>query len=63
MLVLSRKLGEKVLVPDCDLSITVLALEGNRVRLGISAPPDVKIHREEVWRQLCPHGPEATAEN
>ena len=62
MLVLSRRLGEKVVVPDCELSITVLAFEGNRVRLGISAPADVKIHREEVWRQLCLHGPE-TAEN
>jgi carbon storage regulator len=52
MLVLSRKLGERIVVPDCELVVTVLAVDGNRVRLGISAPPEVAVHREEVWRQM-----------
>jgi len=59
MLVLSRKLGERIVVPHCELAVTVLAVEGNTVRLGISAPADVDVYREEVWQQLCQqtHGP------
>ena len=52
MLVLSRKIGERVLVPDFQLAITVVAVEGNRVRLGISAPADVPVYREEVWHRI-----------
>ena len=40
MLVLSRKLGERVLVPQCGLSITVVAVEGNLIRLGFTAPSE-----------------------
>jgi carbon storage regulator len=59
MLVLSRKIGERILVPHCDLAVTVLALEGKTVRLGISAPEDIAVYREEVWHRLCQpaHGP------
>jgi carbon storage regulator len=53
MLVLSRKLGERILVPHCDLAVTVVAIEGNTVRLGISAPAEVGIYREEVWQRVC----------
>ena len=53
MLVLSRKIGERILVPHCELAVTVLAVEGNRVRLGISAPEDIAVYREEVWCQIC----------
>ena len=56
MLVLSRKIGEKVVVPGCDLTLTVLAVQGNRVRLGIAAPPDVTVLREEVCRRPGRHG-------
>jgi carbon storage regulator len=52
MLVLSRKLGERVLVPRCGLSVTVVAIEGNVVRLGFTAPTEVGVYREEVWRRL-----------
>ena len=38
MLVLSRRLGERILVPHCDLAVTVVAVEGNTVKLGITAP-------------------------
>ena len=56
MLVLSRKLGERVLVPHCDLSVTIVSIEGNTVRLGISAPTDIGVYREELWRKVCQEG-------
>ena len=52
MLLLSRKAGESVVVPSCHVTITVLRLAGNRVRLGIDAPRDVAVHREEVWFEI-----------
>ena len=52
MLVLSRKVGERILVPGCELAVTVVAVQGSVVRLGISAPGDVAVYREEVWCQL-----------
>jgi carbon storage regulator len=52
MLVLSRKIGEKIVVPACGLTITVVSLKGNRVRLGIAAPENVRVDREEVWKRL-----------
>jgi carbon storage regulator len=51
MLVLSRKVGERILVPECGLSITVVAVQGKTVRLGIAAPADIDIFREEIWHQ------------
>jgi carbon storage regulator len=52
MLVLARKLGEKLVIPGCGLTITVLRIQGKKVRLGITASPAVEIHREEVWRRI-----------
>jgi carbon storage regulator len=49
MLVLSRKVGERIVVPEYELAISVVAVEGNRVRLGISAPAEIAVYREEVW--------------
>lgn len=40
-------------VPDCDLVVTVIAAKGNVVRLGISAPEDLDVYREEVWLRVC----------
>jgi carbon storage regulator len=51
MLVLSRKLGETIVISDC-IKVTVTAIDGNKVRLGIEAPPEVRIDREEVLRRL-----------
>ncbi len=53
MLVLSRKLGERILVPNCEMAITVVAIEGNQVRLGITAPAEVGVYREELWQRVC----------
>jgi carbon storage regulator len=52
MLVLSRKVGERILVPRLDLEVTVVAVEGNAVRLGFSAPAEVGIYREEIWLRM-----------
>ena len=48
MLVLSRKRGEGIIIPGCSVTVTVVAVEGNRVRLGIAAPADVTVLREEL---------------
>jgi carbon storage regulator len=48
MLVLTRKLGESIAIND-DIKIVVLQIKGRQVRLGIEAPRDTKIHREEVY--------------
>jgi carbon storage regulator len=53
MLVLSRKVGERILVPHCGLSFTVLSIDGNSVRVGVSAPEEVGVYREEVWERMC----------
>jgi len=53
MLVLSRKLGERVLVPHCELAVTVVGIEGNTVKLGITAPSEIGVYREELWRRVC----------
>ncbi len=50
MLVLSRKVGEKVVIDGC-ITVTVVAVDGNKVRLGVTAPPEVRVDREEVHRQ------------
>jgi carbon storage regulator len=51
MLLLSRKVGEKVVLPSCSVTVAVVAVSGNRVRLGITAPADIPIHRDEVARR------------
>lgn len=52
MLVLSRHEKESIVVPGCGLTITVEAISGKRVKLGISAPPSVAVHRAEVWEKI-----------
>jgi carbon storage regulator len=54
MLVLSRKPGEQVVLPSCEVAITVLAIKDGQVRLGISAPPALAVYRREIWRPVCP---------
>jgi carbon storage regulator len=52
MLVLTRKVGEDIIV-NGSIRITVTSIKGDKVRIGITAPPDVPIHREEVLQRLC----------
>jgi carbon storage regulator len=53
MLVLSRKLGERIVVPEINMTLMVVAIEGNQVRLGITAPSEIGVYREELWSRVC----------
>lgn len=51
MLVLTRKLGEKIQIGD-DISILIMEVKGKQVRLGIEAPSHIKVHREEIYQKI-----------
>ena len=51
MLVLSRKVGEKLVIND-DVTVAILSVRGNQVRIGIAAPPEVEVHREEIYQRV-----------
>lgn len=51
MLILTRKVGENLLIGD-DISITVLSVRGNQVKIGVDAPKDISVHREEIYHRI-----------
>jgi carbon storage regulator len=51
MLILTRRVGESLMVGD-DVTITVLAVKGNQVRVGVKAPKEVAVHREEILNRI-----------
>lgn len=51
MLILTRRVGETVMIGD-DVTITVLGVKGNQVRVGINAPKHVAVHREEIYERI-----------
>lgn len=55
MLVLSRKIGEQVVLPSCGVTIAVVKIAGGKVRLGVQAPPETSVHRQEVWDRISDH--------
>ncbi len=59
MLVLTRKLGESIAIDD-HIKIVVVQIKGKQVRLGIKAPPETKIHREEVYKAIQDQNTEAS---
>jgi carbon storage regulator len=62
MLVLTRRVGEALMIGD-DITITVLGVKGNQVRVGVTAPRDVSVHREEIFERIKQEGGDDERDN
>jgi carbon storage regulator len=67
MLILTRRVGETLMIGE-DVTVTVLGVKGNQVRIGVNAPKDVAVHREEIFERIKreqehPGGSKNTAES
>ncbi|KFN41279.1 carbon storage regulator CsrA [Arenimonas oryziterrae] len=60
MLILTRRVGETLMIGD-SVTVTVLGVKGNQVRVGITAPKDVAVHREEIFQRLHKEGGDPAA--
>ena len=62
MLILTRRVGESLMVGD-DVTITVLGVKGNQVRVGVNAPKEVAVHREEILNRIEESAPREVADD
>lgn len=58
MLILTRRVGESIVIGDMEVTITVLSVKGNQVRVGVNAVPSIAIHREEIYQRIKHEGSE-----
>ncbi len=62
MLILTRRVGETVMIGD-EVAVTVLGVKGNQVRIGVNAPKNVSVHREEIYERIKKEEQEGAAKN
>ncbi|MGB5719006.1 MAG: carbon storage regulator CsrA [Gammaproteobacteria bacterium] len=51
MLILTRRIGESMMIGN-NVTVTIMGVKGNQIRIGVNAPRDVAVHREEIYRQI-----------